>query len=172
MDIRQRLGEIAQSRFGLPAARCDDGQLYRALLQLTRELSERRPAPAGYIGSRPLCAPESRALAAFTLAVRPHRTLSWHTKGEVVYWRFHQPPVRAARDRRLARALSEITGYPLAEAYGSAGGYKDWCVEKLKIPAFTVEAGEETLSHPLRLAELPALLRRCGEAVYRFSEVT
>ena len=47
MDIRQRLSEIAQERFGRPVAQCDDGQLYRALLQLTRELSDNRPAPAG-----------------------------------------------------------------------------------------------------------------------------
>ena len=30
------------------------------------------------------------------------------------------------RDKRMAMALSKATGYPLAHAAGSAGGYKDW----------------------------------------------
>ena len=120
----------------------------------------RFPAPANYIGSVPCSEPETRALRDFTLQVRPDFTLSYHTKGEVIYWHFHQPPLRARRDRRLAEVLSRVTGYPLAEARGSAGGYKDWCVEKLKIPAFTVEAGRDDLSHPLRFSALPDILEK------------
>lgn len=120
----------------------------------------RFPAPANYIGPAPCSEPETRALRDFTLQVRPDFTLSYHTKGEVVYWHFHQPPLRARRDRRLAEVLSRVTGYPLAEARGSAGGYKDWCVEKLKIPAFTVEAGRDELSHPLGLRALPDILEK------------
>lgn len=118
----------------------------------------RFPAPANYIGSVPCSEPETRALRDFTLQVRPDFTLSYHTKGEVIYWHFHQPPLRKRRDRRLAEVLSRVTGYPLAEAKGSAGGYKDWCVEKLKIPAFTVEAGRDDLSHPLGFSALPDIL--------------
>ena len=120
----------------------------------------RQPAPANYIGSVPCSEPETRALRDFTLQVRPDFTLSYHTKGEVVYWHFHQPPLRARRDRRLAQVVSRVTGYPLAEARGSAGGYKDWCVEKLKIPAFTVEAGRDDLSHPLGFSALPDILEK------------
>ena len=125
----------------------------------------RFPAPANYIGSVPCSEPETRALRDFTLQVRPDFTLSYHTKGEVIYWHFHQPPLRKRRDRRLAEALSRVTGYPPAEAKGSAGGYKDWCVEKLKIPAFTVEAGRDELSHPLGLRALPDILEKNLDAV-------
>ncbi len=120
----------------------------------------RFPAPANYIGSVPCSEPETRALRDFTLQVRPDFTLSYHTKGEVIYWHFHQPPLRKRRDRRLAEVLSRVTGYPPAEAKGSAGGYKDWCVEKLKIPAFTVEAGRDDLSHPLGFSALPDILEK------------
>ena len=120
----------------------------------------RQPAPANYIGSVPCSEPETRALRDFTLQVRPDFTLSYHTKGEVIYWHFHQPPLRKRRDRRLAEVLSRVTGYPPAEAKGSAGGYKDWCVEKLKIPAFTVEAGRDDLSHPLGFSALPDILEK------------
>ena len=130
----------------------------------------RAPAPANYIGKFPLCAPESRALAAFTRRVSPDYTLSWHTKGEEIYWRFHQPPERAARDGRYGEIVSKSTGYPLAEAPRSAGGYKDWCVETLGIPAFTVEAGRDELFHPLGGEALGEIVKRCGNAVKDLSE--
>lgn len=128
------------------------------------------PAPQNYVGSAPLCARESRALARFTQEVRPRFTVSWHTKGEVIYWRFYQPFFRLVRDRRLARALSASTGYPLKEAKGSAGGYKDWCVEKLKLSAFTVETGRDGLPHPLTRAALPDLWEKNKDALARLTE--
>ena len=125
----------------------------------------RTPAPENYIGEAPLSAPESRALAQFTRAVSPAFTVSYHTKGEEIYWRFHQPPLRAARDKKLAMLLSKSTGYPLKEAPRSAGGYKDWCVQKLKIPAFTVEAGRDSAPHPLGMVHFSDILRKNGEAI-------
>lgn len=46
------------------------------------------PAPADYVGPSPLYAPESRAMYDFTLALDPALTLSYHTQGNVIYWRF------------------------------------------------------------------------------------
>lgn len=125
----------------------------------------RSPAPENYIGERPFSAPETAALKQFTERVQPDYTVSWHTKGEEIYWRFHQPPLRLLRDKKLALLLSEETGYPLRDAKGSAGGYKDWCVEQLKIPAFTVETGENSLSHPLGREALGKIVLQCGDAL-------
>ena len=36
----------------------------------------------------------------------------------------------------------------------SAGGYKDWCIENLKIPAITIEVGDDRLSHPIKKQKL------------------
>lgn len=130
----------------------------------------RKPALANYIGELPLSAPESRALAEFTLFCCPDYTISWHTKGEEIYWRFHQSIRRACRDKRLAKQLSRLTGYPLSQAPFSAGGYKDWCVETLKIPAFTVEAGSDALSHPIGLESLERLVAILGNTVREFTE--
>ena len=129
-----------------------------------------RPAPENYIGSSPFCAPESLALKDFTYRVRPDYTVSWHTKGEEIYWSFHQPFLRAARDKRLAKVLSASTGYPLREAKHSAGGYKDWCVETLKTPAFTVEIGRDEWEHPLGRERLLELTEKCGGALNALSE--
>lgn len=128
------------------------------------------PAPQNFVGDSPLCAPESRALAEFTLRHAPDYTLSFHTKGEEIYWRFHQPPMRLRRDFRLAKKLQKLTGYSLKEAPHSAGGYKDWCVEKLKIPAFTIEAGCDLLSHPLGEESLAGIAFHLESAVQKFSE--
>lgn len=109
----------------------------------------RAAASENYIGPAPFSEPETRALKAFTEEIRPDYTLSYHTKGGEIYWYYYQPLSACVRDKKLAIALSEATGYPLRHAAGSAGGYKDWCVKKLKLPAFTVEAGNDGFSHPL-----------------------
>ena len=107
-----------------------------------------------------MSAPESRALAAFTLKEKPDYVLAFHTKGEEVYWHFHQPPLRLVRDYRFAHAVAASAGYPLKEAPSSTGGYKDWCIGALHIPAVTVEAGSDALSHPVGEEMLPVLAER------------
>ena len=47
MDVKQRMQELARAKYGLELAQCGDEQLYHVLLQLTQELSQSRPAPAG-----------------------------------------------------------------------------------------------------------------------------
>ncbi len=118
------------------------------------------PAPANYIGPAPFSEPETQALRDFTLEVAPAFTVSYHTKGEVIYWRFRQGALRARRARRYAALVSRAPGHPPAEAAGPAGGYKDWCVEKLHIPAFTVEGGREGFSHPLGRSALADLVTK------------
>ncbi len=128
------------------------------------------PAPENYVGESPLCAAESAALAAFTRETNPDFTVSWHTKGEEIYWRFHQSLFRALRDKKLANCLRRATGYPLKSAKGSAGGYKDWCIEALRIPAFTVECGSDALSHPLGRERLFDVAGKCGNALRALTE--
>ena len=122
-----------------------------------------------YVGEAPFSEPESRALKAFTEEIFPQYTLSFHTKGEEIYWRFSQTGMRTYRDYALAKALSASTGYPLGDASDSCGGYKDWCVEALSVPAFTIETGREEAAHPLKEAELKDIVKKCGNAVYDLS---
>ncbi|MDR1093689.1 MAG: peptidase M14, partial [Clostridiales bacterium] len=73
-----------------------------------------------------------------------------------IYWRFHQAEPDLSRDRRLAEALASATGYRLIDGdRSSAGGYKDWCVEVLKIPAFTIEIADDRHAHPVPYSALP-----------------
>ena len=73
------------------------------------------------------------------------------------------------RDKGLALALSRSTGYPLAYARGSAGGYKDWCIQKLSIPSFTIEAGAEKFSHPVGEEGLEDIVAKNARALYDLS---
>lgn len=130
----------------------------------------RKAGAENYVGEYPLSESESRALAAFTLEIRPDYTVSYHTKGEEIYWYFHQSSHTCLRDRRLAEALFVSTGYPLAYARDSVGGYKDWCIQTLGIPAFTIEAGADEFTHPLGEAELSAIARNNRFALYDLSK--
>lgn len=129
-----------------------------------------RPASESYVGRAPFCARESAALAAFTRKISPDFTLSWHTKGEEIYWRFHQPLLRTVRDLIRARRLAKYTGYPLRSSGRSAGGYKDWCIEHLRCTAFTVEVGRDDLKHPIGEEALFELVQKNGDALRVLSE--
>ena len=118
-----------------------------------------------YIGKQPFSEPETLALKNFTEKIRPQYTLSYHTKGEEIYWRFHQSKKYIARDLALAEALSQTTGYPLRETKNSAGGYKDWCIQRFKIPSFTVEVGSDCWAHPLGDGALQEIIDRNENAL-------
>lgn len=86
----------------------------------------------------------------FTLEVEPDLTISYHAKGRLVYWYFGQSGEAKERDRRIASEAAKTLGYSLGAAFtDSAGGYKDWCVSALGIPALTIETVRDTLAHPL-----------------------
>ena len=113
-----------------------------------------------YIGEKPFSEPETQALKAFTQKIKPAYTVSYHTKGEEIYWYFYQPISVCARDKQLALTLSKATGYPLAHAKNSAGGYKDWCIQKLRIPSFTIETGADEFTHPIGNEGLENIIAR------------
>ena len=108
------------------------------------------PAPENYVGEFPFSEPETRALRDFTLETGPDLTISYHAKGRLVYWYFGQSGEAKERDRRIASEAAKTLGYSLGAAFtDSAGGYKDWCVSALGIPALTIETVRDTLAHPL-----------------------
>lgn len=99
------------------------------------------PGPKGYVGTAPLCEPESSALVAYTLLRDFDMTLSLHTQGEEIYWRYrHFSPKNA---KELANKMEAVSGY-LAEDVpddASHGGYRDWFIETFNRPGFTIECG-------------------------------
>ena len=117
------------------------------------------PAPMNYVGPAPLSAPESRAVYDYTLAFAPRLTLSFHTQGEVIYWRYldREPPGAREIGERFAR----LSGYALEDVpfASSFAGYKDWFIEAFDRPGYTIEAGRGT--NPLPLSDFEEIWRAC-----------
>lgn len=106
-------------------------------------------ASENYVGEHAFSEPESIAIRDFTLKVMPDATISYHSKGQEIYYEFFQDEFSRKRDCALAEKVAKVTGYAIKSTPNSAGGYKDWCIEKLKIPALTIEVGNDDLTHPI-----------------------
>lgn len=118
----------------------------------------RSPAPADYVGSAPLVAPESRAMYDFTLAFDPALILAYHTQGEVVYWRFADYEPTGAR--QIAELFADVSGYAVEDTPFASGfaGYKDWFIQDYDRPGYTIEAGLGI--NPLPIADFPAIYEK------------
>lgn len=108
------------------------------------------PNTQNFIGFYPNSEREVNNLINFTNKNKPLLTISYHSKGEVIYYGFSGESLQDLnRDRLIGEQLSKITGYPLLATENSAGGYKDWCIRNLKIPSYTIEIGREDIPHPI-----------------------
>ena len=116
------------------------------------------PGPRDYVGPAPLAAPESRALLELAQSLSPALTLSYHTQGETIYWKYLDVEPEGAEEigRRFARA----SGYTLADAPYESGyaGFKDWFIETYDRPGYTVEAGKG--ENPLPVSQLGEIYRK------------
>lgn len=114
-----------------------------------------KPSSQGYYGKKPFSEKETRAIKRWTGKLKPFLTLSYHLKGEEIYFDFFQDEKRMDRDFLIAKNFADSTGYKIKSTQdNSSGGYKDWCVQKLKIPALTIEVGSDEFSHPFPKSEL------------------
>lgn len=109
------------------------------------------PAPRDFVGYRPLSAPESRAAYELTLRQNFSLTLSYHTQGEVVYWKYLDYNPRDSY--KIAREFAEVSGYEVEETPYESGhaGYKDWFILHFNRPGYTIEAGLGTSPLPLEM---------------------
>lgn len=108
------------------------------------------PSSQNYVGQHAFSESESRAIAEFTLKVSPKATVSYHCKGREIYYEFFQSERDKQRDRAIAEFINEKLRYKIVGGdLGSSGGYKDWCIQKLQIPSFTIEVAKDELSHPI-----------------------
>ncbi len=114
-----------------------------------------QPASHGFIGKNPMSEKETRAITKYTIKKKAFITISYHTKGEEIYFNFFQDGWRLERDESIAKHFAKSTGYNVVNVENcSSGGFKDWCVEKLKIPALTIELGHDSLTHPIKKEHL------------------
>lgn len=119
------------------------------------------PATENFIGFYPNSEREVNSLIDFTLQTKPSLTISYHSKGNVIFYGFEgQSESDLNRDREIGEAISQSTAYPLIFTENSTGGYKDWCIQKLTIPSYTIEVGDDSLEHPIQEEYLPEIYER------------
>jgi g-D-glutamyl-meso-diaminopimelate peptidase len=99
------------------------------------------PGPRDYVGTAPLTQPESRAVYNFTLARNFSLTMSYHTQGQVIFWRYLD--FEPKNSYEIAQKLSQVSGYAVEETPAQSGyaGYKDWFILNYDLPGYTIEAG-------------------------------
>jgi len=119
------------------------------------------PSPSNFVGYYPDSEREVRNLIDITYRYMPNLTLSFHTKGEVIYYGFETLTAKElARDEELAREISNINGYIPIKTENSTGGYSDWVSEYLGVPAFTIEVGPTSAPTPIPLELVPDAIER------------
>lgn len=107
------------------------------------------PAPRDFVGPYPFSEPESRTVGQFTKNINPDLTLSYHSQGEIIYWKFldYNPPASL----EIAQEFSRQSGYTVAETPYESGfaGYKDWFIQEYNLPGYTIEVGKGSSPLPL-----------------------
>lgn len=120
-----------------------------------------KPSAFGFAGDFAFSEPESLALKDLTEGAQPFITISLHSKGEEIYFNYFQSGERLERDRIIAERFAQSTGYKIKNPeQSSCGGYKDWCVQRLKIPALTIELGSDEWQHPIGVEHLQEIFDR------------
>jgi len=100
-----------------------------------------KQGPRDFVGEFPLSEPENRAMFDFSLKNNFNMTLSYHTQGQTIYWRYlHHLP---ARSYEIGKCFSDISTYLLEETPYESGhaGYKDWFIQDFNKPGYTIECG-------------------------------
>lgn len=115
------------------------------------------PGPRDFVGTAPLTEPEARAVYNFTRNHDFKLTLSYHSQGEIIYWKYldYEPE----SSRRIAEYFGEVSGYAVEETPYSSGfaGYKDWFIETYNRPGYTIEIGIGM--SPLPLSQFPGIYK-------------
>ena len=125
-----------------------------------------RPSQENYIGPSPNSENEVKALINLTNYFNPVLTLSYHSKGEVIYYGYYgQSNKTKIQQAKLLKVISKTTGYQPIFTKDSAGGYKDWCLLKKDIVGFTIEVGNDNLSHPISSQYLKEIFDKNSQVV-------
>lgn len=97
------------------------------------------PSPIGYGGEYPESELETASLCYFTRKIKPDIIYSFHNGNKEIYCDFKgDAPVAGLK---TAHILSKYSGYNLKgknENVATGGGYKNWVIDELSIPAIDI----------------------------------
>lgn len=92
-----------------------------------------------YSGQRPLTEPEALAVYELTMKQSFAYVLAFHSQGQIIYWGYRnlEPP----ESEEMAMRLSLKSSYTPVRTADSDAGYKDWFIQEMRRPGFTIEVG-------------------------------
>ena len=116
-----------------------------------------RPAPRDFVGYSPLTEAEVIALYEFTLSHNFSLILSYHTQGEIIFWRYLDFEPEGAAE--LGKEFARISGYILDDTIetNSYAGYRDFFILNYNRPGYTVETGKG--QNPLPISQFDEIYR-------------
>lgn len=150
-----REGEEAFSSWNANARGVDINHNFNADWYSLRDYEEEHgissPSPRRYGGAYPESEPETKAITRFLRSVPVDMLISFHSQGEEIYYEYGENTPK--KSLSIAKVFSSLTDYTLVknEGHCAGGGLKDWFIEEMKKPAFTVELGKG--KNPLPLSE-------------------
>ena len=97
------------------------------------------PSYKNYNGQKVASASETKAVLSFVDKIDPEMAISYHSSGQIIFWKYQQTGSRYTQDAKYAGKLSTITGYSLVKSKSFGGGFSDWFSNVEKKPAFTIE---------------------------------
>lgn len=99
------------------------------------------PGPTRFGGPFPESEPETAALTRLCRRRCFCQVLAFHSQGEVIYYDYGPNTPPCAKEQ--AQALADAAGYQVDVPEGLAvgGGFKDWFIDCMHRPGFTVEVG-------------------------------
>jgi g-D-glutamyl-meso-diaminopimelate peptidase len=130
-------------------------------------LLNKGPSFERYRGETPFSEAETKGIFRLMNEVSFDVTISYHSTGSIMYWRYKQDGKLLARTGALADVIYRATGYPPATTESEegleGGGLKDWAIMDRGVPSLTLEVG--SLSAPLNADEWPVIWQR-NSSVY------
>jgi len=115
---------------------------------------------ANYIGTKPNSEVEVKNLINLTRQIKPVLTLSYHTKGNIIYYGFEVlSEEQKKRDLFIAKKIAKTNGFMPVKTADSTGGFSDYVSLHFGVPAFTIEFGCDKLTHPIEEKYLDILTK-------------
>lgn len=136
---------------------------FSTLRRLEKEQGIDAPAPTQYGGRHPHSEPETAAMVNLCKAFNVKKVFAFHSQGEEIFYEYgvHTPPA----SQLIAKLMASACGYRLVQNGGLAshGGFKDWFIDKMHRPGFTIEIGRG--ENPLPIEDLEPIYARLLEAM-------
>lgn len=136
------------------------------LRQMELEQGITGPAPRQYGGEFAESEAETRALTRLCRLKKFRSCMAVHSQGEELFWQYGENTPKSSE--MMAKILADSCGYRLVNNSGlySHGGFKDWFIEELAAPGFTMEIGKG--ENPLPVESLYGIYERIEEALLLF----